>query len=193
MGVVELIVLILIDNHRIMEELKSLCRKADQSRTIHSLLRDKLVCIDTLITAYVTVGSAASAMLIFAPIDQKYDLCIGLFFASIFITSLIPGTFNLRQKIIERSVAVQLWGKWLRDAKAFSVDVAPDKSSVNDLLQKYKDVMDQTPLIPDKKFNKYKQIHLQKVLISKTLDNFPFKSIRQIKKELTNNESDHNT
>lgn len=176
-----------------MDELKNLCRKADQSRTIHSLLRDELVLIDTLITAYVTIGSAVSAMLIFAPIDQKYDLCVGLFLASIFIASLIPGTFDLKQKIIDRSVAVQLWGKWLRDAKTISDNESTDNSSVNDLLQKYKDVMDQTPLIPDRKFNKYKQIHLQKVLISKTLDKFPFKSLRKIKKELTDNESDHNT
>lgn len=167
-----------------MEELKNLCRKADQSRTMHSLLRDELVFVNILITAYVTVGSAISAMLIFAPINTVYEPWVGGFLASIFIVSLIPSIFDLKQKIVNRTVAVQLWGKWLRGAKITCCQENIDDFIVNEFIQGYKDVMDQTPLIPDKKFNKYKQKHLQKVAVSRELDKFFFKPIKEIKKDL---------
>jgi len=45
--------------------------------------------------------------------------------------------------------------------------------------------MDETPLIPDRVFNKYKQKHLQKVAISKALSDTPFKKIKDIRKDLS--------
>jgi hypothetical protein len=53
-----------------------------------------------------------------------------------------------------------------------------------ELLCEYKKVMDSTVLIPDRVFNKYKRKHLQKVAISNALDKNPFKTLREIKKEL---------
>ena len=64
------------------------------------------------------------------------------------------------------------------------MDVASTSLRQKELIGSYKKVMDSTPLITDNKFNKYKRLHLQKVEISKALDKNPFKSLRQIKKEL---------
>jgi hypothetical protein len=87
-------------------------------------------------------------------------------------------------------MAVQTWGEWIRDAKSFcNTDISKmDAENTNlkygELLIAYKKAMDNTPLIPDSKFNKYKRLHLQKVAISKALDKTPFKKIKDIKKEL---------
>ncbi|MCB9818380.1 hypothetical protein H6787_02735 [Candidatus Nomurabacteria bacterium] len=170
-----------------METLQKLYKVADQTRTIHSLLRDKLVFIETLVLVYVTVGSAISAMLIFAPISPSYEMWVGIFIASIFIVSLIPNAFDFKQKILERSLAVNAWGKWVRDAKSLC-DNGGTSDEVKHISDQYKVVMDETPLIPDRVFNKYKQKHLQKVAISKALSETPFRSIREIKKSLKNDD-----
>jgi hypothetical protein len=165
-----------------MEQIKKLCRKADQTRTIHSLMRDQLVLIETFILAFVTIGSAISAMLIFSPLESEHGIWVGLLSALIFIVSLIPSTFDFRQKILARSLAVQAWGKWILDAKNISDDSDP---GIKELTDRYKAIMEDTPLIPDRIFNKYKQKHLQKIAISKALDETPFKKIKDIKKELS--------
>lgn len=169
-----------------MENIKKLYRKADQTRTIHSLLRDQLVFVETTILAFVTIGSAITAMLIFAPIQPQYEILVGLLSASIFIASLIPNTFDFRQKILARSLAVNAWGKWILDAKTFcDADVVISDIEVKRLTDQYKVIMEDTPLIPDRVFNKYKQKHLQKIAISKALDETPFKKIKEIRKELS--------
>ncbi len=171
-----------------MEEIKKLYRIADQTRTIHSLLRDRLVLIENTILAYITIGSAVSAMLIFAPIQSQYDIVVGLFVASIFIISLLPCILSLKEKILGRTLAIQAWGKWIRDANNFH-EQQPDTQVENELLEQYKAIMGKTLLIPDSIFNKYKQKHLQKIAISKALSVTPFKSIRKIKKELVNTDT----
>lgn len=174
-----------------VEEIEKLCKKADQTRSIHSMMRDDIVLINNMFVFYVTVGSAISAMLIFAPIPVEYQKGIGIFLASVFIASIIPSTFNFNSQILERTMAIQSWGEWIRDAKSFcDTEISRrDIDSINarhkELLVAYKKVMDKTPLIPDKKFNKYKRLHLQKIAISKELDKNPFKTIEAIKKELS--------
>lgn len=167
-----------------MEQLEKLYKVADQTRTIHSLLRDDLVLYENIITAYVTVGSAISAMLIFAPIPSSYEIWVGVFVASVFIASLIPSAFDFKQKILDRSLAVQAWGKWVRDAKVVCENGSSDEDA-KELIKSYQQVMDDTPLIPDRVFNKYKQKHLQKVAISKALSDNPFRKIKDIKKDLS--------
>ncbi len=174
-----------------IEEIKNLCRKADQTRSMHGIIKNNLVLANRIILLYVTIGSAITAMLIFASMASDYKTCIGIFSASIFIASIIPGTLNFDLKILERTTAVQHWGKWIREANDFcNVDIyQTDQEAMSlkhkELLAFYKKVMSSTPLIPDSKFNKYKQLHLQKVEISKALDKTPFKSLKEIKKDLS--------
>ena len=178
-------------NTQIIEEIESLKKKAEQTRSIHSLIKDRLVLIDKTFLLYVTIGSAITAMLIFAPLPTNWVMAVGIFSASIFIASVIPSTLGFNLEILERSISVKIWGEWIRDAKSFCDFEIIEMSNVNansrkkELLDAYKKCMENSLPIPDKKFNKYKQKHLQKVAVSKQLDKTPFRKIRQIQKDLT--------
>lgn len=184
-------------NQNLIEEVKKLCRKADQTRSIHNSIKGKKALWRRILTLYVTVGSAISAMLIFADIDPKFQTVVGCFLASVFIASLIPGALNFDSEISERTSAVHLWGKWLKDANNFcrgDLSHFSDeelKAEQKQMVDEYKKVMENTPQISEDDFNKYKQKHLQKVAISKALDNTPFKSLRKIKKELSQKDDTH--
>lgn len=175
---------------KIKEELENLCRKADQTRSIHNMMKDRVVFINQFFLLYVAIGSAISAMLIFSSIPSNCHMWVGIFMASVFIASIIPSTLNFNLKILEKTLAIQTWGEWIRDTKYFcNVEISQIDSNSVELKQKefvtsYKKIMDNTPLIPDKKFNKYKRLHLQKIEISKALDREPFKKINQIKKDI---------
>ncbi len=175
---------------KIIEEIENLCRKADQTRSIHSRMKDGIFLINRIFLLYVTIGSAFCAMFIFASVPVAYQTLFGIFSASIFIASIIPSTLNFDLKILERTTAVQSWGEWIREAKNFcnveihQLDVNTMNLKHKELLAGYKKVMDSTILIPDRVFNKYKRKHLQKVAISKALDKNPFKTLKEIRKEL---------
>lgn len=174
-----------------IEEIRNLSRKADQTRSMHGIIKNNWMWANRIIMLYVAIGSAIIAMFIFASVASSYQICIGIFSASIFIASIIPGTLNFGSKILERTMAVQRWGEWVREASNFcNVDVyqmnqEEMKLRYRALLFDYKEVMGSTPPIPDNKFNKYKQLYLQKVEISKALDKTPFKSLKEIKKDLS--------
>ncbi len=178
------------DKTSIINEIEKLCRKADQCRSIHNMIKDRMIRFNRFVALYVAIGSAITAMFIFTSIVGPYLLWFGVFSASIFIISIIPTTLTLDLKILENRLAIQKWGEWIRDAKNFCnveaehMDLSQISIRQKELLESYKDVMECTPLIPDSKFNKYKRLHLQKIAISKALDKNPFKSIRQIRKDL---------
>ncbi|MDD5639669.1 MAG: hypothetical protein PHR47_02585 [Candidatus Pacebacteria bacterium] len=179
---------------KIIEEIENLCRKADQTRSIHGMIKDRFVLLNKIVLLYTTIGSAIAAMLIFAPTPSNYQIYIGIFLASIFIVSIIPGALNFDLEILKRSMAVNYWGEWVRDAKNFcNVDIfqmSHDNVVLyhKKLLNEYKKAMDNTPLISDDDFIKYKRLHLQKIAISKALDKTPFKEIAAIKKDLSSKE-----
>jgi hypothetical protein len=178
------------DNKRLTDEIWKLYRKADQLRSMHYYIKEKYSFWSKMILAYVTIGSAIDSMLIFADVNKETQFWIGISAASIFIVSLIPSTFSIESKISERNLAGKLWGEWVRSASNFcnteieilSNNIAIDRQK--ELVENYKKIMNETPSIPNRLFNKFKQKHLQKIEISKLLDKKPFKSIRSIKKEL---------
>jgi hypothetical protein len=173
------------------QEIISLCRKAEQTRSIQNNIKDRIVLTNKIFLLYVGIGSAISSMFIFSSLNPVQTFYLGLFSASVFIASIVPAILNFDLKILERSIAVKSWGSWIREAKAFcGEDISKiDESTVvakgKELLNSYKRIMDDTPLISDTDFLKYKAKHLQKVVISKYLDEKPFKTIKEIKKELS--------
>lgn len=178
---------------KLKEEIWNLHRKADQLRSMHNAIKDNYSFWSKLILAYVTVGSAITAMLIFADISKNLQFWIGVLAASIFIIGLIPATFTFESKILERNLASKQWGEWIRTASNFC-NTEIEVLELNDciekekaLLESYKKIMNDTPSIPDRLFNKLKQKHLQKIEISKVLDKTPFKRICSIKKDLRKN------
>lgn len=178
------------DKIKLKEEIWNLHRKADQLRSMHNAIKYRYSFWSKLILAYITVGSAITAMLIFADISKELQFWIGILAASIFIIGLIPSTFNFENKILERNLASKQWGEWIRTASNFcnieieNLQLTDCIEREKDLLEIYKKIMNDTPTIPDRLFNKLKRKHLQKIEISKTLDKSPFKSINSIKKEL---------
>ena len=180
------------EKQNLSDEIWNLHRKADQIRTMHHSIKDSYSLWNKLILAYVTIGSAIDAMLIFAAIQNDYQFYIGFTSASIFIVSLIPTNFSFESRILERSLAANQWGEWLRNASNFcnaeisnlTLNEASEKQK--ELVEDYKKIMSDTPSIPDRLFNKLKQLHLQKIEISKALDKTPFASIREIRKQLRN-------
>jgi len=174
----------------IERELWNLHRKADQTRSIHGLIKDRYDWINKYTMFFVAIGSAITAMLIFAELSKEQQILIGLLSATIFIASLLPTALRYDSKIEERAVAMKLLGKWIRDTSAFcntEIDILTDdqaNSRKQELLNAYKEIMESSPDIPQRIFNKGKRKHLQKVEISKALSKNPFKKIRTIRKEL---------
>lgn len=180
------------EKQKLCDEIWNLHRKADQTRSMHNAIKESYSLWNKLILAYVTIGSAIDAMLIFAAIQNEYQFYIGLTTASIFIISLIPTTFSFESRILERSLAANQWGEWIRNASNFcnaeitNLTLKEASERQKELVDDYKKIMSDTPSIPDRLFNKLKQRHLQKIEISKALDKTPFASIREIKKQLRN-------
>lgn len=174
----------------IKKEIWNLHRKADQNRTMHGHIKDNYSLFSKIILGYVSIGSAIVAMLIFADIKDEAQFWIGIISASIFIIGLIPSTFSFEGKITERGVAVKQWGAWIRTASNFcnteidTLEFEIAQVQAKEIIEDYKIIMNETPTIPDRQFNRLKQKHLQKIEISKVLDKKPFTKIRTIKKNL---------
>ncbi len=175
----------------VKKEIWDLHRKADQNRTINSLMLEKLERIQAISIVFLTVGSAISAILIFAELPSWYRLIPGFLTAVVFIVGLLINAFRINSKINERKYSVKIWGDWIREAQEFAnleIDILDDEKIENQmsiLIIKYRKVMEEATLIPDSKFVKFKQKHLQKIELSKALDANPFKSIKELKKELS--------
>ena len=174
----------------VIKEIWNLHRKADQNRSMHSLLLEKLELIQKISLAYITIGSAVSAMMIFAKMPSYCYLIPAFLSASLFISGLLISAFGINSKIHQRKLAVSLWGNWIRKTSNF---IKVELDSLNDdeirtqtvfLNESYRKVMEDTPQIPDSKFLKLKRKHLIKIEVSKALDGNPFMRIGKIKREL---------
>lgn len=176
----------------ILSEIWRLNKKADQNRSFHGDIIDKIRLRNKIFNLYITIGTAISATLIFAKIPDTYFLPWGIFSATIFIVSLLPKTLNLEKSLENRVLVLNLLGKWIRDAQNFgNIEILVlDKENAikrqKKLIEQYKDIMDKAPSIPNRVFLKSKQKHLQKIEISKMLDKYPFEKISEIKKRLRN-------
>ncbi len=177
---------------KIKDELWNLHRKADQTRSIHGMIKNQYDLLNRYSLLFITIGSAITSMLIFAKLSTEHQFYVGILSAILFIISLLPSTLKYDNKIEEHNLSINLLSGWIRDVSSFcntEIDQLNDQQAdqkKNDLLNQYKDIIAKTPNIPDYLFNKGKQKHLQKVEISKELSKNPFKKICTIKKELKN-------
>lgn len=177
----------------ISTEVKRLNKKAELTRSCHSELVDDLRKWSLWFSAYVTLGSGIGTITIFAKIPDEYFILWGLFMGSIFLVSSIPSIYNFNKEIEDRSIAINMLGKWIRDAQNFGnieiLEMSKEQAikRQKELMENYKEIMDKSPTIPNKKFLKLKQNHLQKVAISKEMDNSPFLTIEEIKAKLRTN------
>lgn len=178
------------DIKKIQDEVWRLTKKAELTRSIHGEISDSLKDWNRVISLYVAIGSGIGTVTIFAKIPDTYFLYWGLFTASVFLVSLIPTTLNFNKSIEERILALDLLGKWIRDANNFEnieIHTMSNEEALKrqkDMLDAYKDIMGKTPPIPNKKFLESKQKHLQKIEVSRFMDKNPFLPINEIRKQL---------
>lgn len=178
------------EKNKIIEDVKKMKRVADQNRSIYSSMCERVSKWNMRYKLYSGIGSALTAMLIFTNIQPEYVLILGIFSATVFIASIVPSILEFEMRIFRKKMAIQKWGDWIKDSNIFC-EQDTEKISIEELCrskeilaEQYKKVMSETPIIPDKWFNKYKRCHLQKIVISKELDKTPFKSIFRIKLEM---------
>ncbi|MCB1193554.1 MAG: hypothetical protein H7A23_09330 [Leptospiraceae bacterium] len=178
------------EKESIEKELWNLSRKADQTRSMHGMIAENLSSKQRFVLIFITIGSAISAMLIFSKLPNEWELLPGFLSAVVFIVSLLPSTLEWNKQIQERELSLRLWGDWVREAQNFGntelpkLTVEEAQLKLNTLNEKYRKVMEQTIPIPDSKFVKLKQRHLQKVELSKAVSKNPFKTIKSLKREL---------
>lgn len=187
------------DKDKILSEIWRLNKKADQNRSFHSELVDALRKYNLWVSAYVTLASGVSTITIFAQIPEKYFVWWGMFMGSIFLISLIPSISNFNKKIEDRSIAINILGKWIRDAQNFGnieiLEMTLEQAikRQKELIESYKEIMDKSPTIPNELFLKLKQNHLQKVAISIEMEKNPFLTIKEIKAKLRSNNNAQGT
>ncbi len=181
------------DKDKILSEIWRLNKKADQNRSFHSELVDTLRKYNLWVSAYVTLGSGIGTITVFAQIPEKYFVWWGIFMGSIFLVSLIPSISNFNKKIEDRSIAINILGKWIRDAQNFGnieiLEMTLEQAikRQKELIESYKDIMDKSPTIPNEQFLKLKQNHLQKVAISIEMEKTPFLTIKEMRAKLRGN------
>jgi hypothetical protein len=181
------------EKDKILNEIWRLNKKADQNRSFHSELVDALRKYNIWVSAYITLGSGVGTITVFAQIPEKYFVWWGIFMGSIFLVSLIPSVSNFNKKIEDRSIAINLLGKWIRDAQNFGnieileMNLEQAIKRQKELIESYKEIMDKSPTIPNELFLKLKQNHLQKVAISIEMEKNPFLTLKEIKAKLRSN------
>ncbi len=181
------------DKDKILSEVWRLNKKADQNRSFHSELVDTLRKYNLWVSAYVTLSSGVGTITVFAKISDEYFLFWGLFMGSIFLISLIPSISNFSKKIEDRSIAINILSKWIRDAQNFGnieiLEMTLEQAikRQKELIENYKEIMDKSPTIPNEQFLKLKQNHLQKVAISIEIEKNPFLTLKEIKAKLRAN------
>lgn len=175
------------EQKKILDEIWRLNKKADQNRSFHNVLSGRLRFWNTVISLYVTIGAGIGTTAIFAKIPDEYFVQWGILSASVFLISLIPSIFNFNKSIEDRTVAVNLLGKWVRDAQNFGnieiIEMTTEQAikRQKELVESYKEIMDKSPNIPDNLFLKLKQNHLQKVSLSIEMEKYPFLSLKELK------------
>lgn len=178
------------EKSKILNEIWRLNKKADQNRSFHNEIVVDLRFWNTLIAIYITIGAGIGTTAIFAKIPDKYFLIWGLFTMSVFLVSLIPPIFSFNKSIEDRTLAINLLSKWIRDAQNFGnieilkMNMEQAVKRQKELVEDYKETMDKSPTIPNNRFLKLKQNHLQKIALSIEMEKHPFLSLKELKKKL---------
>ena len=182
------------------EAVKSLNNRANMLATCHSVMSDRYRKWNTIIVSAILVLSTFSVGVAFisdqfvqrtigiSPDDLKW--INGVLSILTFAASLLLSQWHLADKAAEHRSAIRHyfkirnWAKTLLDSEAVIT-----RNELENLRVEYENT-DSLPKIPESRFLKLKKYHLQKVAISKALDKTPHTSIKQIKRQLREQESE---
>jgi hypothetical protein len=188
----------------VISKISSLCRKAELTRDGHANIANKFDKYRRWCSTIVVIGSALTAMFIFAdftPISQKINIPSWLLRAvaaglsvSVFLVGQILLHNRWEDRIEERRLAVDVWGKWIREARVFldievfSLNDEGIENGARSLNENYISVMGKTPQIPNSDFLQLKYRFREKLWISKQLDDDTGKTPKQLRKEYRDRE-----
>ena len=178
-------------------EIKKLNKKAEVNRACYSDLHKLYKLLDNLINIVVIISSAIVAILTFADIEyfriifkyinqESFTLLVGILASIIFIITLVQQYLNLSTKSDESEIAIKRITNFIRDTSSLKNEENIDEKKFNQILEDYKKINEENPVIPDYIFIRAKSKLNQKIQISRYIDKYPMKKIRHIKKELRN-------
>ena len=161
------------------------------------LNNSSLDILDNLINIVVIISSAIVAILTFADIEyfriifkyinqESFTLLVGILASIIFIITLVQQYLNLSTKSDESEIAIKRITNFIRDTSSLKNEENIDEKKFNQILEDYKKINEENPVIPDYIFIRAKSKLNQKIQISRYIDKYPMKKIRHIKKELRN-------
>jgi hypothetical protein len=169
-------------------------RRVDQMITMHAALRDKAARCSRVLTIGILITSTISAVLAFSGTEENIRLLIfeassstwlGVLGTAVFIASLIELSLNQRDTADQHADAVGRLSALKLDYRGFSQISAERKlQALENLQQRYSEVMNSTSVVPEADFNRLKAKHLKKVEISKILSEFPGVSVHGAKRLL---------
>ena len=180
-----------------VNEIKKLNKKAEVNRACYSDLHKLYKLLDYLINIVVIISSAIVAILTFADIEyfriifkyinqESFTLLVGILASIIFIITLVQQYLNLSTKSDESEIAIKRITNFIRDTSSLKNEENIDEKKFNQILEDYKKINEENPVIPDYIFIRAKSKLNQKIQISRYIDKYPMKKIRHIKKELRN-------
>ena len=180
-----------------VNEIKKLNKKAEVNRACYSDLHKLYKLLDNLINIVVIISSAIVAILTFADIEyfriifkyinqESFTLLVGILASIIFIITLVQQYLNLSTKSDESEIAIKRITNFIRDTSSLKNEENIDEKKLNQILEDYKKINEENPVIPDYIFIRAKSKLNQKIQISRYIDKYPMKKIRHIKKELRN-------
>ncbi|MGI9249605.1 MAG: hypothetical protein ACR2PR_00160 [Pseudohongiellaceae bacterium] len=164
------------------ESLKNLKQKAELCRYAHSCLAGHARwwrrTMDIVI-ASLTLVLSVMVVFFYRGTVSEYNtyliICIGLLPPFIFFTQNLNRIFGWSQKETSHTLAVHVWGMWIRDVDFFIESASDpmserDREKSTDIQRQYVECMDKTPPIPNKKFLLYKIALTRRVALAKKID-----------------------
>lgn len=189
---------ILVSSDPNSEELIKLKDKAERIRHAHFMISNRYEIRGKLLHAAILIGSSGVAILTFANYEtfktlfphltqNIFSIIVGCIASVVFILTVIEEYIRWRDKAKEHEKAGKLLTTFIRETDGILLHAGSQLQQINHIRDKYTQLNETIPPIPDKDFIKAKQEYLMKVCISKELDKNPFLDIKKYKKSRKKN------
>ena len=175
------------------EELKQLRNKANMLASVHSLLSDQydrqhlILSSTTLVVSTLLVALIFSDQFIVASTGLNPDILTwikGIVSALNFSLVLLLSRWGLQEKAAQHREATRFYFAILNKIRKWIDSQDEITSEMIESIRVEYGKTESIPKIPNSKFLRLKQKHLQTIAISRELEKQPFNSIKKIKEDL---------
>lgn len=178
---------------RAIDELGRQRRLIDQTLTMQAKLRDRDRTFATVLVCTILVASLIGVAFAFAGSGFKITLFGLQADRATWLGWFAVGTaaLTLVELVLDRRGAAQLRSDAVRSLSILKAEyrVPPaageEVATVARMSERYAQVMESIPPVPERSFNRLKAAHLRKVEISKLLSNYPGMSHQQARRKLS--------